>query len=94
MERQQVNAPFAMAIDAPVYRLRIVALVNLGLGDLAALNREIQDALTAQPPVVTALIAASFRSEKAEQAQTRLWQDRYDRGEADTPTSCAGRWLP
>lgn len=50
-------------------------------GDLAALNREIQDALTAQPPIVAALIAASFRSEKADHAQRRLWEDRYARCE-------------
>ncbi|TDD80263.1 TetR/AcrR family transcriptional regulator [Actinomadura darangshiensis] len=51
-------------------------------GDLAALNHEIQDALTAQPPIVPALIAASFRSEQAEQAQRRLWEDRYARCES------------
>ncbi|MEU6019474.1 TetR/AcrR family transcriptional regulator [Streptomyces sp. NPDC047515] len=51
-------------------------------GDLAALNQEIQAALTAQPPVVAALIAASFRSEKAAHAQQRLWEDRYARCEA------------
>ncbi|TQM03812.1 TetR/AcrR family transcriptional regulator [Pseudonocardia kunmingensis] len=51
-------------------------------GDLAALNHEIQDALTAQPPVVAALIAASFRSEQAEHAQRRLWEDRYARCES------------
>ncbi|MER6141412.1 TetR/AcrR family transcriptional regulator [Streptomyces sparsogenes] len=51
-------------------------------GDLAALNQEIQDALTAQPPIVAALIAASFRSEKADRAQRRLWEDRYARCEA------------
>ncbi|MEU7243320.1 TetR/AcrR family transcriptional regulator [Streptomyces sparsogenes] len=51
-------------------------------GDLAALNQEIQDALTAQPPIVAALIAASFRSEKADHAQRRLWEDRYARCEA------------
>ncbi|UNZ21153.1 TetR/AcrR family transcriptional regulator [Streptomyces sp. 891-h] len=50
-------------------------------GDLAALNREIQTALTAEPPIVTALIAASFRSEKAADAQQRLWEDRYARCE-------------
>ncbi|MFB4304748.1 TetR/AcrR family transcriptional regulator [Actinomadura sp. GTD37] len=50
-------------------------------GDLAALNHEIQDALTARPPVVAALIAASFRSAKAERAQRRLWEDRYARCE-------------
>ncbi len=51
------------------------------VGDLAALNHEIQAALTAQPPVVTALIAASFRSERADRAQQRLWEDRYARCE-------------
>ncbi|MEU1663077.1 TetR/AcrR family transcriptional regulator [Streptomyces sparsogenes] len=50
-------------------------------GDLTALNQEIQDALTAQPPIVAALIAASFRSEKADRAQRRLWEDRYARCE-------------
>ncbi|MYR61607.1 TetR family transcriptional regulator [Streptomyces sp. SID625] len=50
-------------------------------GDLEALNREIQTALTAEPPIVTALIAASFRSEKAADAQQRLWEDRYARCE-------------
>ncbi len=50
-------------------------------GDLAALNHEIQTALTARPPVVAALIAASFRSEKADRAQQRLWEDRYARCE-------------
>ena len=48
-------------------------------GDLKALNEEIQAALTAQPPVVPALIAASFRSEKAARAQRRFWEDRYAR---------------
>ncbi|MCO5974746.1 TetR/AcrR family transcriptional regulator [Actinoallomurus soli] len=50
-------------------------------GDLAALNHEIQAALTAEPPIVAALIAASFRSEKADRAQRRLWEDRYARCE-------------
>ncbi|MES4902961.1 MULTISPECIES: TetR/AcrR family transcriptional regulator [unclassified Streptomyces] len=50
-------------------------------GDLTALNEEIQAALTAQPPIVAALIAASFRSEQAAQAQQRLWEDRYARCE-------------
>lgn len=50
-------------------------------GDLAAMNQEIQDALTAQPPIVAALIAASFRSEKAAHSQQRLWEDRYTRCE-------------
>lgn len=50
-------------------------------GDLAALNREILAGMTAQPPVMAALIAASFRSEKAASAQQRLWEDRYARCE-------------
>ncbi|MEV5753090.1 TetR/AcrR family transcriptional regulator [Actinoallomurus sp. NPDC052308] len=50
-------------------------------GDLAALNHEIQAAMTAQPPIMAALIAASFRSEKADHAQRRLWEDRYARCE-------------
>lgn len=49
--------------------------------DLTLLNQEIQDALLAEPPVVAALIAASFRSEKAAEAQRRLWDDRYARCE-------------
>ncbi|WP_285665400.1 TetR/AcrR family transcriptional regulator [Actinorhabdospora filicis] len=51
-------------------------------GDLTALNHEIQDAYTAEPSVMAALIAASFRSEAAESAQRRLWDDRYARCEA------------
>jgi AcrR family transcriptional regulator len=50
-------------------------------GDLTALNQEIQTAFTAQPPIAAALVAASFRSEKAAQAQQRLWEDRYARCE-------------
>ncbi|GAA0918024.1 TetR/AcrR family transcriptional regulator [Streptomyces thermoalcalitolerans] len=50
-------------------------------GDLAALNHEIQAALTAQPPVTAALIAASFRSEEAARALQRFWEDRYARCE-------------
>ncbi|MEO3784116.1 TetR/AcrR family transcriptional regulator [Actinocorallia sp. B10E7] len=49
--------------------------------DLAALNDEIQAAMTAQPSIMAALIAASFRSEKAAHAQQRLWEDRYTRCE-------------
>ncbi|MEV0122178.1 TetR/AcrR family transcriptional regulator [Streptomyces sp. NPDC050703] len=49
--------------------------------DLTLLNQEIQDALLAEPPIVAALIAASFRSEKAAEAQRRLWEDRYARCE-------------
>jgi AcrR family transcriptional regulator len=50
-------------------------------GDLAALNREIEAALTGQPPITTALIAASFRSEEAARALRRFWEDRYARCE-------------
>lgn len=50
-------------------------------GDLAALNQEIQTAMAAEPPIMAALIAASFRSEKAARAQQRLWEDRYTRCE-------------
>lgn len=50
-------------------------------GDLAALNQEIQTAMAAEPPIMAALIAASFRSEKAAEAQQRLWEDRYTRCE-------------
>lgn len=50
-------------------------------GDLTALNQEIHDAMAAEPSVMAALIAASFRSEKAELAQRRLWADRYRRCE-------------
>ncbi|MFD4989580.1 TetR/AcrR family transcriptional regulator [Streptomyces sp. NPDC058374] len=49
--------------------------------DLTGLNEEIHDALTARPPVVPALIAASFRSGQAADAQRRLWEDRYARCE-------------
>lgn len=47
--------------------------------DLAALNHEVQAGLTAQPPVTSALVAASFRSEEAADALTRFWEDRYER---------------
>ncbi|OLT32562.1 TetR family transcriptional regulator [Actinomadura sp. CNU-125] len=50
-------------------------------GDLAALNQEIQDGMAARPPIMAALIAASFRSEQAADAQQRLWDDRYARCE-------------
>lgn len=49
--------------------------------DLTALNQEIHDAMAAEPSIMAALIAASFRSEKAELAQRRLWEDRYRRCE-------------
>ncbi|MGP4099615.1 TetR/AcrR family transcriptional regulator [Nonomuraea sp. KM90] len=50
-------------------------------GDLVALNHESQESLTAQPPIVAALIAASFRSEEAARGVRRLWEDRYARCE-------------
>ncbi|QIQ04147.1 TetR/AcrR family transcriptional regulator [Streptomyces liangshanensis] len=46
-------------------------------GDLAALNDEVQAALTAEPPITLALIAASFRSDEAAQALKRFWGKRY-----------------
>jgi AcrR family transcriptional regulator len=48
-------------------------------GDLVALNRELYTALTADPPITTALIAASFRSPHAADALTAFWTDRYAR---------------
>ncbi|MFE1949471.1 TetR/AcrR family transcriptional regulator [Streptomyces sp. NPDC059524] len=47
------------------------------LGDLTALNREIQESLAVRPSLAVALMSASFHSEQAAQAQTRLWADRY-----------------
>ncbi|MCO6004071.1 hypothetical protein NE236_03685 [Actinoallomurus purpureus] len=37
------------------------------------MNHESQAALTARPPIVAALIAASFRSEEAGRGVRRLW---------------------
>ncbi|AVT32444.1 TetR family transcriptional regulator [Plantactinospora sp. BC1] len=48
-------------------------------GDLLAVNAEVCAALTADPPVTTALIAASFRSAPAADALRSFWADRYDR---------------
>lgn len=50
-------------------------------GDLAALNRENLAALTDQPSIAAALLAASFRSEEAARGLWRLWADRYARCE-------------
>jgi AcrR family transcriptional regulator len=47
--------------------------------DLAAVNDEIHTALTSDPPVTVALIAASFRSAQAAEALRLFWADRYDR---------------
>lgn len=46
-------------------------------GDLTALNQEIQESLVVRPSFAVALMAASFHSEQAARAQTRLWADRY-----------------
>ncbi|GAA2343697.1 TetR/AcrR family transcriptional regulator [Streptomyces kunmingensis] len=50
-------------------------------GDLTALNEEIQDSLVAQPSFATALMAASFRSAQAADAQRKLWEGRYEQCE-------------
>jgi AcrR family transcriptional regulator len=47
--------------------------------DLAALNRQVHEALTAQPSVTAAIIAASFRSPQAASALRAFWADRYAR---------------
>lgn len=49
------------------------------VGDLVALNREVLVALTEQPSVTAAVIAASFRSPPAATALRAFWADRYDR---------------
>lgn len=65
-------------------------------GDLTSLNREILESLVVQPSLAVALMAASFHSEQAARAQTKLWTDRYaqceilveraiERGELPTP---------
>nr|WP_181788083.1 TetR/AcrR family transcriptional regulator [Streptomyces phytophilus] len=51
-------------------------------GDLAALNEEIQESLTVRPSLAVALMAASYHSEQAAEAQTRLWEERYAQCEA------------
>lgn len=48
-------------------------------GDLVAVNREVYAALTAEPPLTAALIAASFRSEQAAEALRIFLTDRYER---------------
>ncbi len=48
-------------------------------GDLVAINREVCDALTAEPSPTAAVIAASFRSPEAAEALSRFWADRYRR---------------
>ncbi|SHF82069.1 TetR/AcrR family transcriptional regulator [Streptoalloteichus hindustanus] len=49
------------------------------VGDLTAINREVHAALTETRSVTTALIAASFRSERAAAALHDFWDDRYVR---------------
>ncbi|MFI2780296.1 TetR/AcrR family transcriptional regulator [Streptomyces sp. ALB3] len=46
-------------------------------GDLTALNQQIQDSLVVRPSFAVALMAASFHSAQAAQAQKRLWADQY-----------------
>lgn len=48
-------------------------------GDLVAINREVHAALTAEPSVTAAVVAASFRSPEAGEALRRFWEDRYER---------------
>ncbi|MGW9070847.1 TetR/AcrR family transcriptional regulator [Streptomyces yangpuensis] len=48
-------------------------------GDLTALNEEILAGVAADPPLTTALIAASFRSAQAARALRAFWEDRYAR---------------
>ncbi|MFI7696691.1 TetR/AcrR family transcriptional regulator [Nonomuraea sp. NPDC049655] len=64
------------------------------LGDLAALNHENQAAITAQPSIAAALIAASFRSEEAARGVRRLWEDRYTRCEVIVRRAVARGELP
>ncbi|MBD0735853.1 TetR/AcrR family transcriptional regulator [Streptomyces sp. CBMA29] len=47
------------------------------LGDLTALNQEIQESLVVRPSFAVALMAASFHSEQAARAQRQLWAVRY-----------------
>ncbi len=62
--------------------------------DLAALNREIQDSLTARPSIAVALIALSFRSAEAARALDRLWEDRYRQCEVIVERAIARSELP
>ncbi|BCJ62160.1 TetR/AcrR family transcriptional regulator [Micromonospora endophytica] len=63
-------------------------------GDLHAVNREVYAALTAEPPVTAALIAASFRSEQAAAALRSFWADRYDRCAAIVHRAVDRREIP
>lgn len=49
------------------------------LGDLTEINRQIVVALTDEPSITRALIAASFRSPVAAEALRSFWEDRYAR---------------
>lgn len=48
-------------------------------GDVIELNREVCEALSAEPSLSMAVIAASFRSPEAADALSRFWADRYER---------------
>ncbi|MFC8076670.1 TetR/AcrR family transcriptional regulator [Streptomyces sp. NPDC057307] len=63
-------------------------------GDLTALNQEIQESLVVQPSFALALMAASFHSEQAARAQTRLWTDRYAQCEILVERAVARGELP
>lgn len=49
------------------------------LGDLTAVNREVQAALADDTSITAAVVAASFRSPEAADALSRFWADRYQR---------------
>ncbi|MDH6229412.1 TetR/AcrR family transcriptional regulator [Streptomyces sp. MJP52] len=63
-------------------------------GDLTALNQEIQESLVVRPSFAVALMAASFHSEQAARAQTRLWADRYAQCEVLVERAVARGELP
>ncbi|GAA4975764.1 TetR/AcrR family transcriptional regulator [Yinghuangia aomiensis] len=63
-------------------------------GDLTALNTEIQESLVVEPSFAVALMAASFHSAQAAQAQTRLWEDRYAQCEILVERALARGELP
>jgi AcrR family transcriptional regulator len=48
-------------------------------GDLTEINHQVVQALTGQPSLTRALIAASFRSSAAADALQSFWEDRYTR---------------
>jgi AcrR family transcriptional regulator len=50
--------------------------------DLRALNHEVYAALTADPPITSALITAALRSPPAAEALRAFWADRYARSAA------------